>query len=479
MSTFRRMTLAGALAVTVGLAGCSNFLEGPGLTEDPNNPIEASLEAKLIAMQARQFVLQQGQLARLSAIWTQQMAGVFNQQREWGSQYNVTENDISGQYNGFYIGGGLIDLRKIRAEAAAAGDARTEAIAKVWEAFSIGTAASIWGDIAYRQAANPAAFPTPVLDPQDQVYGDVQALLDDAIAQLAGAPSTALAAELVYNGDAARWRRAAYTLKARYHLHVAPRVGAAAYSAALAAAGQGINEAPANVTQAIHGQAPGDFRAFHGNTLSDGNIWSQFNTARTDLAANQRFVQRLIARGDPRLAQYYSPASDGQFRGANQFGLTADGSTDWSTLNRTARVPLTFRQPFITWTENKLILAEAEFQVGTNAAALGHVNDVRAALGMGPLAAPITLEQIMIEKWIAQFQNIDAYSDYRRTCYPRLTPGGPSAPTPAAEVPGRVVYGNVERLQNPNVPPPSQQPAKNWNFRNLAPCPPYNPATDL
>lgn len=477
---YAQSKLAAVLAVTVGLAGCTDFLTGPGLTENPNQPIEASTEALLIAMQARQFVLQQGQLARQSAIWTQQVAGVFNQQREWGSQYNVTENDIQGHYAGFYIGGGLLDLRRIQARAREAGDARLEAIAKVWEAFSIGTAASIWGDIAYREAADKATYPTPVLDPQQQVYGDVQALLDDAIAQLATAPTTPLATrDLVYGGDAARWRRAAYTLKARYYLHVAPRVGSAAYSDALAAAQQGINEAPASVAQAMHGQAPGDFRALHGNTLDDGNIWSQFNEARTDLAANHRFVQVLLARTDPRLAEFFSRATDGVFRGANQFGLTADGSTDWSTLNRTTRVPRPFRQPFITWMENKLILAEAEFQVGTNAAALGHVNDVRLALGMGSLAGPITLEQIMLEKWIAQFQNIDAWSDYRRTCYPRLTPGGPSAPTPAAEVPGRLPYGANERRQNPNIPTPSQQPAKNWNFAQMAACPFYNPATDL
>lgn len=480
MRTYRLTTLAGVLAVTVGLAACGDFLSGPGLTENPNNPTEASPEALFIAMQARQFVLQQGQLARQSAIWTQQLAGVFNQQREWGSQYNVTENDISGQYNGFYIGGGLIDLRRLRADARAAGDARFEGIIKVWEAFSMGTAASIWGDLPYREAVSFPAIPTPRLDPQEQVYGDVQALLTDAINQLTGSAATPFSTrDLVYGGDAARWIRAAWTLKARYYLHVAPRVGAQAYQDALAAAQQGINEAPANVDQAMHGQAPGDFRAFHGNTLDDGNIWSQFNEARTDLAANHRFVLVLVARSDPRLAQYFAPGSDGVFRGANQFGLSADGSTDWSTLNRTTRVPRPFRQPFITWMENKLIMAEAEFQVGTNAAALGHVNDVRGALGMTALAGPITLEQILVEKWIAQFQNIDAWSDYRRACYPRLTPGGPSSPTPAAEIPGRLPYGRVERLQNPNIPPPSQQPAKNWNFQPVAACPFYDPATDI
>jgi starch-binding outer membrane protein, SusD/RagB family len=467
MTRFKQMRVAAVAALTIGVTGCGDLLSGPGLSENPNSPVTASTEALFIAMQARQFVLQQGQLARQSAIWTQQMAGIFNQQREWGSQYNVTENDLSGAFSGFYIGGGLLDLRKIQAAAQEAGDARLEGIAKVWEGFSMGTAASLWGDIPYSEAVDPA-IQAPNLDPQEQVYAQVQTVLSEAISRLQGASTGAMATDLVYNGDAQRWIRAANTLKARYHLHVAPRVGQAAYQAALTAAQAGINEAPTSVAQAMNGQAPGDLRTWSGNTLDDGNIWSMFYEARSDLAASIRIVQIFQNRpGDPRLAVFYAPASDGQFRGANQFGL---GDGPWSPPNQSARFVRTFRQPLVTWTETQLIMAEAHYQLGAPGPALTHVNNVRTALGMDPLPGPITLEQIMVEKWLAQFQNIDAYSDWRRTCYPRIVPGGPNAPTPAAEVPGRLPYGSAERLQNPNVPVPSQQPAKNWNFADIT-CP--------
>lgn len=464
----RYLKLTGVLALTAGIAGCGDgFLTGPGLTENPNQPIEASMDQLFVAMQARQFVAQEGQLARLAAIWTQQLTGIFNQQLEWGTKYLVTENDLSGHYNHFYVGGGLLDQRKIQELAVAAGNTKLEAIAKVWEAFTIGTATSMFGDIAYSEAVNPD-IRTPKLDPQQQVYAAIQALLDEAIGQLASAPAGAIASDLVYNGNAGRWQRAAYTLKARYHLHTAPKLGAAAYQAALAAAQQGINEAPANVNEAVHGQAAGDFRSFHGNTLDDANIWSQFLTARADIAAGKRLIDVLVARGnDPRLAGYFDVASDGQYRGSNQWGA---GPSPWSLVDVPTRTARTFRQPYITWTENQLIMAEAKFQLGDAAGALGHVNAVRAALGMPALAGPITLEQIMVEKWIAQFQNIDVYSDWRRTCYPRLVPGGPTVNVSAASIPGRVPYGSSERLQNPNVPAPSAQPAKNWTFDQIT-CP--------
>ncbi|TVP42436.1 MAG: SusD/RagB family nutrient-binding outer membrane lipoprotein [Gemmatimonadales bacterium] len=466
MTRFKQMRTAAVAALAVGVTGCGDLLSGPGLSENPNSPVEASTEALLIATQARTFVLQSGQLARQSSIWTQQIAGIFNQQLEWGSQYNVTENDMGGHFAGFYTGGGLLDMRRVRDAGVEAGDARLEGIAKVLEGLHIGTAASIWGDIPYREAVN-ADISAPILDPQEQVYADVQQVLSDAISLLGTASSASLASDLIYNGDSQRWLRAAHTLKARYHLHVAPRVGQSAYEAALAAAQQGINEAPASALDAINGQGPGDFRAFHGNTLDDGNIWSQFYEARSDLAANARMIGVLVAREDPRLDVYFNPANDGQWRGANQFGL---GPAPWSPLDQENRLFRTFRQPIVTWAENQFIMAEAHYQLGRPGDALTHVNNVRTAIGMAALGGPITLEQIMVEKWIAQFQNVDAYSDYRRTCFPRLIPGGPNPQSPAAQIPGRLPYGNSERLQNPNVPPPSAQPDRNWNFENVT-CP--------
>jgi hypothetical protein len=466
MTRFKQMRIAAVAALTIGVTGCGDLLSGPGLSENPNNPIEASTQALLIATQARTFVLQQGQLARQSSIWTQQISGIFNQQLEWGSRYNVTENDISGHFNGTYIGGGLLDMRKVAEAGVEEGDARLQGIAKVLEGLTMGTAASLWGDIPYREAVDPD-IAAPSLDPQEQVYADVQQVLSDAIALLGTASTATLAADLIYNGDSERWARAAHTLKARYHLHVAPRAGQAAYEAALASAQQGINEVPTSAMNAIQGQGPGDFRAFHGNTLDDGNIWSQFYEARSDLAASARMIEVLVARDDPRLEIYFQPAGDGAWRGANQFGL---GPAPWSPLNQTDRLFRTFRQPIVTWAENQFIMAEAHYQLGRPGDALTHVNNVRTAMGMTALSGPITLEQIMVEKWITQFQNVDAYSDYRRTCFPRLVPAGANPDAPASEIPGRLPYGVGERLQNPNVPAPADQPARNWNFADVT-CP--------
>lgn len=457
----RHARLAAVLTLGAAAAGCDDFLTGPGLTENPNSPVNATAGQLFVATQASQFVAQTAQLARLTSMYTQQLSGTNNQQLNWGSQYLFTESDVSGYFNAVYVGGGLVDIRKVRAAAVEAGDKQYEGIAKIWEAYIIGTAASLWGDIPYREAVSDVT--RPALDPQQQVYADVIALLDAGIADLAGAGPGPGSSDLVYGGNVDRWRRAANTLKARFQLHLAERNGNAAYTAARTAAQNGINEPPANVAAAVHGQGPGDFRTLHGSAQSDGNIWGQFLSARQDMVAGRALINLLVARGnDPRLAGYFDEAIPGVYRGGNQFGDLVDGSPA-SRVDAATRLAYAFRQPLITWTENQLILAETNLRLGDEPAARAAVNAVRQRLGMADLPEPVTLNQILEEKYIAQFQNIDAYSDYRRTCYPALTPGGSP---PAAQIPRRVPYGSLERLNNPNIPLPAQAPQFNWNDPN-------------
>jgi starch-binding outer membrane protein, SusD/RagB family len=467
----------GVFLALAGVAGCGDFLTGPGLTESPNFPVTIEAEQLLVSTQARMFVQQEGQLARTAAIWTQQIAGINNQQRDYGSRYEYTELAINTPFDGIYQSGGLIDLRRLQQLAAADGNSRIQAFGMIIEGLSMGTYASLWGDLPYRQAVDPA-ISSPELDPQQQIYADVQSLLSEAIGLLQNAPTTPLGQDLIYNGDPARWIAAANTLKARFSLHVAPQVGSSAYQDALTFAAQGINEAPGSAAAAMHGQGPGDFRALHGSTLNaDANLWGQFLEERADIVANTRMLEILEQRNDPRLAAYHAEVDGGGYSGGGPFGTTTLADEQpWSFLNATDRVGRDFRQPFITWAENQLIKAEANFQLGNTGAALGNVNDVRTAIGMAPLAGPVTLEDIMVEKWIAQFQNIDVYADWRRTCYPRLIPGGQNDPTPAARVPGRYVYGQTERQQNPNFSnlTPAQQPEDNWATTPTQPCPAGN-----
>lgn len=464
------------LSLALG-AGCDDFIQGPGLTENPNSPVSGTMQQQLIAVQARMSTLLEGQLARTAGIYTQQIIGSNNQQLQVTS-YQYGETDYSGFFTGFYAGGGLAAIRNIQALAAADGDKLLEGIALVWEGLAIGTATSIWGDIPYSEAISDVL--TPKLDPQQEVYNQVQAKLDAGIAALQAASTAGNCepADLVYCSTATtranqvnRWVAAANTLKARFYLDLVERNGNAAYTQALAAAAKGILEAPANATQAMHGQAAGDFRLYHAGTQDvDANVWAGFLTQRGgDIRAGDALVSLLKTRSDPRLAAYFAPSTGGNYFGLNQNNQTVGGAA--SEINITTRRQFTFDQPIVTWAENQLIMAEAKFKLTGATDALPHVNAVRTAVGMAPLAA-VTFDDVMTEKYIAMFQNIAVWSDFRRTCIPAITPNGS-----AAEVPGRIPYGSAERNANPNIPLPSAYPTgttgvsplRNWN--DPAACP--------
>jgi hypothetical protein len=487
MKTYQRAGVVLALAVAAGW-GCADFLSGPGLTENPNNPTQATPLQIMISVQSSAATRFEGQIARCAAVFVQQLIGSNNQQLQFCTGYAVGEGDISGAMAGFYTGGGLYGLRQVEAASQASGDNLMLGIADVWEAYEMGTAASVWGDLPYSEAVTPG-IDSPKLDTQHQIYDAVQAKLDDAIAAFTalGAPTGSCApseGDLIYCATATlrtvqigRWIRAAHTLKARFHLHLVERLGVAEYTAALNEALLGINEAPTTQQQAIHGQAPGDFRFFHGSVQDfDANIWAEFLLSRQDIVAGNTLVSILKARNDTvRLRNYFDVDAQNAFVGADQNNVTVKGTCVGtcapSVVNTSVRRVFTFRQPMITWAENQLIIAEARYMTGDSLNGATNVNAVRAALGLPALAAP-TFVDVMTEKYIAMYQNIEAWSDYKRTCIPTLTPH-----TGATEVLGRLPYGSAERNANANIPLPSAYPAtttgsspvRNWDDPNACP----------
>ena len=73
-----------------------------------------------------------------------------------------------------------------------------------------------------------------------------------------------------------------------------------------------------------------------------------------------------------------------------------------------------------------MIIAEAAFQTNDKATATTALNNVRARYSKAPIANP-TLTDIMNEKYIITFQNVEAWSDYKRTLHPGAQAGAQQA----------------------------------------------------
>ncbi|HTE45749.1 MAG TPA: SusD/RagB family nutrient-binding outer membrane lipoprotein [Gemmatimonadaceae bacterium] len=440
------------VAATVVAAGCSNYLDCGECITSPTSPTQATSTQRIVATQAKLWQLTNGDLARETAMFMQQMAGV-------GNQYQVIDKYSldaggGGDFTTAYGGAGLIDLKRVEADSRASGDKTMVGIALVFKAWLMSVSADVWGDAPYTQAAQPDAFPTPVYDAQQVVYDSLQNALSDAITNLnANAGAGPSAAELVYKGDRAKWIALAHTLKARLYLHVAER-DASAYAKALTEANLGISS------------SAGDYVTLQTSTAGEQNDWYQFQVVgqRTSYMRAGAFgVNLLTAANDPRLTELYQKATGS----ATIVGGTPGQSLTSAMGNVSAkRLADSYGQPLVTYNENLLIKAEALFKAGNLQAALDTLNKERAswatanpwrsAITLAPQAGPVTLEQIMNEKYIVLFQNIEAWNDYKRTCLPKLTPGNG-----AVAIPGRLLYPTSERQTNTaNVP---ADPVRNWN----------------
>lgn len=434
--TLRALTVVGTVAT---LGACDNYFTGPGLDSNPNVPSDATANQLFVGFQAFSTANMTGDNNRVLSLFVQQMAGTG---RQWAGfdQYTYTENDFG--WDSYYNSGGLVDLRKVQEKAKS--DKLFLGIAQVWEALIVSQIADIWGDIPYSEALS-ADKPEPKLDKQVAVYAALQSLLDNAITNLNAGGAGPGAADLIYGGDKAKWLQAAHTLKARLYMHVA-ETDQTAYAKALTETGLGISN------------ASNDFTTYQSSGTGEQNQWWQFRIQRgTDISVGAYLVNLMKSRNDPRLDSYFSPgaAAGGEIIGADP-GAEDDGTYAWLSAERGDPG---FRQPILTYAENQMIRAEAQYKTGAAAAALATLNAYRATVPLPAVnaAGGAIFTAIMEEKYVSLFQNIEVWNDYKRTCYPNI------APVSGTNVPARLFYGTGERNTNSNIPTPAQQPRRNQN----------------
>lgn len=428
-----RRTIRGfapALALLGVAAACRDFLTGGDLSNDPNRPLAATAQQLFVGVQSNLWALLLSAPNRYAGLWTQQFLGGGIQYQPLYN-YERDETTTNGLYTGLYVTGGLVDVRRLEAQTTAAHDSVFLGVAQIQEALLVGTGADLFGDIAYKGALTGQQ--NVPLTPQLEVYDSVQVLLSRAVVNLQAKGPTNTgpgAADLSYGGDPARWTRLAHTLEARFYLHTA-EVRPGAYAQALAEARQGITSARDNFAATFSGAA------------NEQNFFYQFQTGPRAgyYTPNPQFVALLKARSDPRLADYFNPTQ-----------------TDLSA----ARLSPSYTQPLVTANENLLIWAEAAQRTGQEADARAQLNAERAIAGLGPVAAGLAgnalLVEILTEKYVSDFGSLEVWNDYKRTCFPNLTP------TVAGEkIPPRLYYDQAERLTNTTIPDPNHQPFRNAN----------------
>jgi len=390
----------------------------------------------------------------------QQMAGTDRQYKSLGL-YSFEENDYSSSWQSVYINGGLKDLRRIQsmADEVGANGARYKGIAQFMEAYLIGMAASIWGDIPYSQALNES-IDNPKLDDQEQVYSAVQSLLDLAIQNLKSDTTLLPQNDMFYDGDIEKWKAAAYTLKARYYMHWV-EMDESNCNSVLENAQKGISS------------LDGTLKTLHGTESSEQNMWYQFEQDRDGyMVAGGNLIQLLQYNNDPRDSIYFGHNDAGIIVGANPDNNGPKGKSYLSDKYYGADASI----DIVSYEENLLIQAECKFR-------LGELGEAKTFLELAQLAAEekwgVTIpdispdisdndlwDKILEEKYIALFLNIEIWNDYKRNCYPDVKykksdddDGNPIYAFP----PARVYYPEDERKTNTSIPNITSQPLFNDN----------------
>lgn len=452
--------------LVLSLPACSSLVED--LNEDPNNPTNASYQYILTGAEVGNLILQTGETARKAGIFAGYYTGIDRQHLGF-SQYAVTTSDFNSEWNNAYVDALVNALDAQRAAEQEGIGGITVGITQVIQALVLGTTASLWGDIPFDEAGIPE-LENPAFEDQLAVYGKLQDRLDAAIRNLdAGSGRPVSNSDIHLDGNPQAWREVAYTLKARYFMHVKD------YASAYAAAQQGIST-PANNLMGPHGTA-----------ADNANLNYQFfavEVRQSDLITSE-FMASLI-NPDPatsaNIANYRGNAKTDETARYNYLFEIREFGTQPNTTDGFAAQDAP--SPVVTYAENLLILAEAGFRSQGFATGLERLNDFRAYLATGgylsnPTAAGLRYEpyvtpdfdngglenpdgispdnallrEILQERYVTFFGQIEGFNDTRRT-QGETTVRVPVMPNVGSQLPQRFLYPTTELDRNSNVPRP-------------------------
>lgn len=186
------------------------------------------------------------------------------------------------------------------------GNDLTKGMGEVMAAYNCALLTDFFGDAPCSQAAlvdengSPVNL-TPKMDTQQEIYTQIMAYLDDAIVNLQKSDLADVSGQdFLYEGDAEKWLKFAYGLKARYTMRQIAR------STNRTTDLENVLEYVSKSFTSADDQA-----AFDIYDATNINPFYGFYTARAAFGASQSMCDKLIANNDPRAARaFFSPVSN-------------------------------------------------------------------------------------------------------------------------------------------------------------------------
>ncbi|MCF0071353.1 SusD/RagB family nutrient-binding outer membrane lipoprotein [Dyadobacter sp. CY261] len=370
--------------------------------------------------------------------------------------------------------------------------------ARIIRAFSFARLTDFYGNVPYFEANKGIeGIFFPKYDSQDAIYADLLKELDEASAALSTSnPDDGFAAaDFIYKGDIAKWKKWGYSLMLRLAMRISNADAAKAATYVTKAAAGGVFTSNADNVWVAMADGPSEWVNQNGisRAFDPGDGGQPTYLSATLVNYLKGTNQAVATDDDPRLmiisggigsdTVITDPVKQkGMPNGYDQAmldkleGKTVDVSKTYSRIN-TKMLQDSDPYMIMNYGEVELLLAEAiERKIGSGIAgtAKSHYDaGVKASMQMytpydasltvsdAAVAAYLTtypygtakpaLEMIGEQMWVNKFFNWwEAWNDWRRTGFPKLTPTNYPGNVTNGTIPVRLRYPTNEVAGNPN-----------------------------
>ncbi len=356
-----------------------------------------------------------------------------------GDNYGITPTFYNNTWKALY-NDGLLNFQRIIKETSPTGktpNRNYEGIALVMRSWTFSILTDLYGAIPYSDAikgTEETPVYTPTYDSVDKIYEGLLADLKLANEKLTvGGPT--ISGDIIYNGDILKWKKFANSLRLRLANRQAAKKSAESKAI--------MQEIVSDATKFPIFTSNAD-NALLANTIvrPSNNEWNEVMVvgSRTDWNVSKTLVDKLTALNDTRLGVFANRNKANTFEGIPNGLPDAIATTYLSTASTIGNYFVQASSPsfIMTYSELQLTLAEAAFDKDiTGSADDFFKRGIDASFAQYALTTPtdyiknlgtISKEKIMDQKWIALFgQGVDAWTEFRRTGFPKLPVKDPRA----------------------------------------------------
>lgn len=471
------------------------------INKNPNNPLDTQAKFIMAELQtSTSFSTVGGDFSFYLSSYIEHEVGVYNQM--FNAETRAGEPALGSTFNNVWNGTysniqyAKIIIEKSSEGGSEAGNNVTLGVAKVLLAYNAALLTDLFGDVPFSEAGIMNANGTPKymqpkVDKQEDIYKAVFTLLDEAIVLLDGKDAGPFGAmgtkDFIYEGDATKWKKAAYAMKARYTLRLLER------SSNKEADLQNILTYASKSFTGVEDE----FKFAQYDGVSQLNPLYSFTYSREYQAASKSLVAKLVERNDPRLTQAFYDTKYNQITDVTKINPAPNGEPEQEQgYYSGAMYYLASTTPTMLLSYHELLFIKAEALCRLNrsteaevvvkeAITVGFANlesAINSSLKTGFVGGKVAnldatvsekyftesvktmfdknpLKETMVQKYLsflgASGESIEAYNDYRRLNYSKdgkdfivlLNPKN------TTQFPVRLPYSSDEILANKNVKP--------------------------